>query len=260
MIVGRIGRTSIRNADSTVARSHPRAGAHALEHCELACRADRREPHLACRTAAPCRADSATEFLQADDLLSRRRVFLPQLGKGACPQLGQVATQVVPAAAGQERERTVEDQRPRSLRSFCREHDGLRAALAHAEEHGLSESDGVHDGLDLGRSIIQRANFRDRVRQPDPSLVEQEDATERGELLEERLELRHGPEQLDVADHRPNEDELDGPVAEYLIREAKIAAAGVRRFRHGVSVPLSSITTSDFCRSCVPLAPIALSA
>ena len=55
------------------------------------------------------------------------------------------------------------------------------------KKDGLSEADGVHDGLDLGRSIIQRANLRDRVRQPDPGLVEHEDATERGELLEEGL-------------------------------------------------------------------------
>ena len=53
----------------------------------------------------------------------------------------------------------------------------------------LSEADGVHDGLDLGRSIIQRANLRDRVRQPDPGLVEHDDATERGELLDEGLEF-----------------------------------------------------------------------
>ena len=110
--------------------------------------------------------------------------------------------------------------------------------VAHTEDDGLSEADGVHDGLDLGRSIIQRANFRDRVRQPDPGLVEQDDATERGELVEEGLEFGHGPEQLDVADHRPDEDQLDRPVAEHLIRQAEIAAGCVRRFRHGMSVLL----------------------
>jgi len=35
-----------------------------------------------------------------------------------------------------------------------------------------------------------------------------------------------------VADHRPDEDKLDWPVAEYLIRQAEIAARCVRRFRH----------------------------
>jgi hypothetical protein len=48
------------------------------------------------------------------------------------------------------------------------------------------------------------------------------------------------PEQLDVADYRPDVDEFDGPVAEHLIRQAEIAAGCVRRFRHGMSVLLSS--------------------
>ena len=88
----------------------------------------------------------------------------------------------------------------RSLRPCCREHHGGRAALAHTENDRLPEADGVHHGLDLGRSIIQRAHLRDRVRQPDPCLVEQQDTTERGELLAEGLEFGQGPKQLDVAD------------------------------------------------------------
>ena len=146
----------------------------------------------------------------------------------------------------------VEDQRPRSLRSCCREDDGGRAALAQTEDDGLSEAGGVHDGLDLGRSIIQRANFRDRVRQPDPGLVEQDDATERGELLQEGLEFGQGPEQLDVADDRPGEDQLDRPVAEHLIRQAEIAARCVRRFRHGIERTDAGRYDSRLWRNRVP--------
>jgi len=90
--------------------------------------------------------------------------------------------------------------------------------------------------MSLGDSILQRANFWHRVRQPDPGLVEQGDTTERGELLHERFELGEGPSQLDVADERRGDDQLDRPVAEDLIRQAQIAAVGVRRFRHGLSV------------------------
>jgi hypothetical protein len=66
-----------------------------------------------------------------------------------------------------------------------------------------------------------------RLRQPDPSLIKQEHATERGELIEERLEFGHGPGQLDVAGERRDVDELDWPVAEHLIRQAQIAELGV---------------------------------
>jgi hypothetical protein len=74
------------------------------------------------------------------------------------------------------------------------------AALGQTEKSSLSEADGVHDGFDLGRSIIERANLRDRIRQPDTGLVEQHDATKRGQLLEESLEFGQGPAQLDAAD------------------------------------------------------------
>jgi len=170
---------------------------------------------------------SAAQFLRAGDLLRRRRVVLTQLGNDARPQLGRVVIQVVPAGAGHGRERAIEDQRPRSLRSLCRKRDGLWAALAHTEYDGLCEADGVHDGLDLSRSLFKQTNFGDGIRQPDPGLVEHHDATERGELIEKGLELRHGPEQLDVEDHRPDEDELERPVAEHLIRQAQVAAFGV---------------------------------
>jgi hypothetical protein len=182
--------------------------------------------------------DRAGHFLPAGEMLRGRGVILTQLGYEARPQLGRVAVHVVPPREAPMRDGVDEDQCARSLRSCCREHHGGCSAVTQTGDDGLSEADGVHDGLDLGGSIIERANFRDRVRQPDPGLVEQEDATERGELIEERLEFGEGPDQLDVADHRPDENEFDGPVAEHLIRQAQIAALGVRSFRHAMSVLL----------------------
>ena len=182
----------------------------------------------------PTRRGRRGRIPEAGRAASRGRVVLTELGKVARPQLGRVAIHVVPSCEAQIRDSAVKDQRPRSLRSCCRENNGRKSAVTYSEDDGLDEADGIHDSLDLGRSIIQRANFRHRVRQPDPGLVEQDDATERGELLKERLEFGHGPEQLDVADHRPDEDQLDRPVAEHLIRDAEIAAGSVRRFRHGL--------------------------
>jgi hypothetical protein len=81
----------------------------------------------------------------------RRHIVLTELGKEAHPQLGRVAVDFVPQGCG-ERIRGAKDQRPGSLRPCCREDDGGR--LAQSEEDGLSEAGGVHDGLDLGRSIL----------------------------------------------------------------------------------------------------------
>ena len=81
---------------------------------------------------------------------------------------------------------------------------------------------------------------------PTPALSNTTTRRERGELVEKGLEFWHGPGQLDVADEGPDEDELDRPVAEHLIRQTEIAARRVRRFRHGMSVVMPGATTSDF--------------
>jgi len=59
------------------------------------------------------------------------------------------------------------------------------------------------------------------------ALIEEQDATELGERLEEGLEFWHRPGQLDVADERPGVHELYRPVAEHLICQAEIAAGSV---------------------------------
>ena len=213
---------------------HPRAGAHALHHCERADRPHRRQQSFGRLAAAPRRDGGAAPSLPAGELLHRGRVDLTQLVHEARPQLGRIAVQVIPAVGEGVRGGAVKNQRPRSLRSCCREEDGGRAAIARPEKHRSFEAGGVHDSLDLGRPIVQRANMRDRVRQPGAGLVEQKDATERGEPLEEGHKFGHGPVQLDVAGERPGKDELDRPVPKHLIRQAQIAAGCVRRFRHGI--------------------------
>ncbi|GAA3715838.1 hypothetical protein GCM10022238_33090 [Gordonia hankookensis] len=43
-------------------------------------------------------------------------------------------------------------------------------------------------------------------------------------------------EQLEVGDHRSDEDEVDRPVADHLIRQTEFATWRVGRVRHGASV------------------------
>src|SRR6476619_1575940 len=203
VIVGRIGRTSIRNAASIVARAIP-----GLVHTRsniASWRSDRTDGSKSLVAAPVPHAERALRpnswrraSCSVDGVYSS-----PSSGTRPCPQLGRVAIDVVPPCEADERERVVEDERPRPLRSCCREHHGGRSALAHTKEDGLPKARGIHDGLDLGRSIIQRSNFRDRVREPESGLVEQQDATERGQLLEEGLPFGQGPVQLDVAGEAP---------------------------------------------------------
>ena len=143
-----------------------------LSHSQLAHRPDRRRGDAGCRTAAPVGLDRAGHFLPAGEVLRGRGVILTQLGYEARPQLGRVAVHVIPPREAPIWDGVDEDQCPRSLRSCCREHHGGCSAVTQTGDDGLSEADGVHDGLDLGRSIIERANFRDRIRQADPGLVE----------------------------------------------------------------------------------------
>jgi hypothetical protein len=49
-----------------------------------------------------------------------------------------------------------------------------------------------------------------------------------------------------MADERRDEDQLERPVAEHLIRQTEIAARSVRRFRHGMSVVMPVTTPPDF--------------
>ena len=98
-------------------------------------------------------ADGAADLLNPGDLLHRRHIVRTQLGKDSRPLLGRVAVHDVPLACV-KRVCAAEDQRPRSLRPCCREHHGGRAAVAATDNGGASEADGVHDGLDLSRSVF----------------------------------------------------------------------------------------------------------
>src|SRR5271157_666926 len=104
---------------------------------------------MECLAAAPRRTGGTAPSLPAGELLHRGRVVVTQLGNEARPQLGRIAVQVIPPGEAEVREGAGKNQRPRSLRSGCREEDFGRAALATPEKHRSFEADGVHDGFDL---------------------------------------------------------------------------------------------------------------
>ena len=51
-------------------------------------------------------------------------------------------------------------------------------------------------------------------------------------MVQEGLRLRAGPHQLDVADKRSGEHEVNGAITEHLVGEAQVAALCVFRLRH----------------------------
>jgi hypothetical protein len=94
-----------------------------------------------------------------------------------------------------------------------------RAALGDAEHDGSLRPDGVHHrahvvhpGLEVGEPVLRHA-----VREADPALVEQDQAGERREAVQEPGEPRLVPHHLDVRDPAHHEDHVDGPRAHHLV-------------------------------------------
>ena len=226
---------------------HPRARAHALQHCELAYRPDRRQQTLSAAPLPHAERAARPNSCHAGDLLRRRRVVLTQLGYRRAPAARPGRGPCRPTRVDAERERAGRGSapafapvvlprrrwrlgRPRSDRrrtAFPKPTASMTASISAARS---SSERTCGTGSDSPTPALSNTRTRQNVR----------------ELIEEGLEFGQGPEQLDVADERPGEDEVDGPVAEHLIREAEIAAGCVRRFRHGMSVlpPGASRTAS----------------
>ena len=97
LIVGRIGRTSIRNIASSAARAIP--GLALMRSTIASWRIDRTDGSRALHASPLPHAETAARptSLQAGELLHRGRVVVTQLAHEARPQLGRIAVQVVPA-------------------------------------------------------------------------------------------------------------------------------------------------------------------
>jgi hypothetical protein len=198
-----------------------------------------------CRTAAHAERTALAEFLEAGDLRSRRRVVLTSSGTRLA-RSSSIAVHVVPASVAEERERAGKDQRPRSLRRLPRGDGGRARFPLTPMTTALSEADGVHDGLKLGRSIIHRANLLDRVRQPDPALSNsRRDRTWRA--AQRGLDFRQVQNSSMWLTNDPATTRSIGP-SPNLIRQAEIAARCVRGVRHGMSVIDADARTADYGR------------
>jgi hypothetical protein len=87
-------------------------------------------------------------------------------------------------------------------------------------------ADGVHDRANVVHPLLERGQTvgRDGVGEPGPPLVEQDEPGERPEPLEEPGEPRLLPHEFDVGDEPGDVDEVEGSIADDLVRDAHFTA------------------------------------
>ena len=153
-----------------------------------------------------------------------------ELGRRLAQRLRGRGPRVV-GRLGRAPHRAVEDQRGHALRVGGREQDAHRPALGDPEQRRALGSGGVHDRPHVVDPLLESRRLRDRVGQPGAALVEDDQARERGEPLEEVGERGHVPEELEVGGEAEHQDEVDRPVADDLVGDRGVAGPGVLRRR-----------------------------
>jgi hypothetical protein len=92
-------------------------------------------------------------------------------------------------------------------------------------------ADGVEHGGEVLDLVLELERAGERVGQPGPAAVDQDQPRELRLALEQPREGRLLPQVLDVRDDAGDEDEVERPVAEHLVRDRRVAPAGVSRAR-----------------------------
>ncbi len=128
----------------------------------------------------------------------------------------------------------VEHQSGHALGMSGREQDAHRPALGDPEQGRPLGPGGVHDRPDVVDPLLERRHLGDGVGQPGAALVEDDQARERAEPLEEASERRRLPLELEVGGEAEHEDQVDRPVADDLVGDRGVAGLGVlgRRSAH----------------------------
>ena len=153
-----------------------------------------------------------------------------ELGGGLAKRLSGRGPRVV-GRLGRAPHRAVEHQRGDALGVGGREQDAHRPALGDPEQGRPLGPGGVHDRPDVVDPLLEGRHLGDRVGQPGAALVEEDQARERAEPLEEASERRRLPLELEVGGEAEDEDQVDRPVADDLVGDRGVAGLGVLRRR-----------------------------
>jgi len=146
---------------------------------------------------------------------------------------GRPGVVLVGIAPLRERAECDERNRPRRIRG-CEEH-GHAPALRVAEESCPLRSDRFENGPDVIHALLERRQLvvPEPVGESGTALVEENQARERAEPVEEMRHPGVFPHCLDVRHPAGHEDEIDRAVSHDLIRDVQVATAGVLRLgRH----------------------------
>src|SRR5262249_48714601 len=146
------------------------------------------------------------------------------------------------------------DQRGRPLGVRRGEENAHVSTLGVAEQRGTLRTDRLEHGADVVHALLEGRQLvvGDAVGESCAALVEEDEAREGGEALEEVRHRRLLPHQLDVRDPARNVDEVARPLARHLIGDVEIAAPrvpgpgpdgrGAAYSRHSPGTPLRSWT------------------
>lgn len=104
-------------------------------------------------------------------------------------------------------------------------------------------TDHIQHRADVVHPFLQRRQVLDRVRQPDPAHVEEDQPPVAGEPAQEPLGLGVLPHQLDVARPVERERDIDWAIPDDLVGDLEVPAGGVADGRdHRESLEQASYT------------------
>jgi hypothetical protein len=114
-----------------------------------------------------------------------------------------------------------------------REEDAQIAAFGRAEDGCAFRANRVEDGAHVVHSLLERREsiVGHAVGEARSTLVEQDQARERGEPVQEVRVLRDFPALLDVRDPPWDPDQVEGLVADDLVGDADLAASRITGLR-----------------------------
>jgi hypothetical protein len=139
----------------------------------------------------------------------------------------------------------VQDERNGPPRVGRCEEDAHRAALGHADQRRSFRTHRVHDRADVVHPLFERRRADVAVRQPHPPLVEDHQARERRQPLDETIKRGAFEVELQVAGETGDPHQIERTLAHHPIGDAHTACVRVANRRPAIHhSPLAARTAA----------------